>query len=79
MKKNNKIRYKSMKRSSPFTQYRRYLLGEHYCYGYKTDSIFPMPIPAKIRELIAEAWDEYGEIWSHVGSVTLERVQHERL
>ena len=76
--KNNKIRYKSMKRSSPFTQYRRYLLGEHYCYGYKTDSIFPMPIPAKIRERIAEAWDEYGEIWSHVGSVTLERVQHEK-
>lgn len=73
----NKIRYKSMKKSSPFTQYRRYLLGKHYCYGYKTDNIFPMPIPAKIRERIAEAWDEYGEIWSHVGRVTLERVQHE--
>jgi hypothetical protein len=67
-----------MKRLSPFTQYRRYLLGEHYCYGYKTDNIFPMPIPTKIRERISKAWDEYCEMWSHIGSVTIEREQYEK-
>lgn len=71
MKKNNKIRYKSMKRSSPVTQYKRYLLGKHYCYGFRTLS--PMSIPKTIRDMIVENMKNYASGWAKVESRTIGR------
>jgi len=73
MKKNNKIRYKSMKRSSPVTQYKRYLIGKHYCYGYTTMHIFPMPIPKTIRDMIVENMKNYAAGWARVESKNIGR------
>ena len=67
----NKIRYRSMKRSSPVTQYKRYLLGKHYCYGYRTLS--PMPIPKTIRDMIAENMKNYAAGWARVESKTINK------
>ena len=59
--KNNKIRYKSMKRSSPMVQYRRMLLGEHYRNGYvvSASNIVGFPIPRVLQERIKEQWLEF--------------------
>ena len=70
---NNKIRYKSMKKSSPVTQYKRYLLGKHYCYGYKTMHLSPMPIPKTIRDMIVENMKNYASGWARVESKTIGR------
>lgn len=64
--KNNKIRYKSMKRSSPLVQYKRMLLGKRYQNGKGT-------MPRGLLKKLMVAWDEYEEIWSHVQTVTIER------
>ena len=77
---NNKIRYKSMKRSSPNAQYKRFLLGKHY-QNRRADT---MPIPGTIHRMISEQWKSYASAWAKVESVKigrsgsiLERVQHE--
>ena len=67
----NKIRYKSMKKSSPVTQYKRYLLGKHYSYGYRT--ISPMPIPKTIRDMIVENMKNYASGWARVEAKTINR------
>lgn len=74
--KNNKIRYKSMKRSSPMVQYKRFLLGKHYTYGFRK-SVTGIPIPKVLQERIAEQWNEYQRRWSHLYGTKIERVQHE--
>lgn len=55
---NNKIRYKSMKKSSPLVQYRRMLLGKHYRngYGVSASDIVGVPIPRVLQERIKEQW-----------------------
>lgn len=70
---NNKIRYKSMKRSSPVTQYKRYLLGKHYAYDFRTRHISPMPIPKTIRDMIVENMKNYASGWARVESKTINR------
>lgn len=69
--KNNKIRYKSMKRSSPLAQYKRFLLGKHYQNGKGT-------MPRGLLKKLMVAWDEYEEIWSHVQKITMEREGYEK-
>ena len=69
--KNNKIRYKSMKRSSPLVQYKRMLLGKRYQNGKGT-------MPRGLLKKLMVAWDEYEEIWSHVQKVTMEREGYEK-
>lgn len=69
----NKIRFRSMKKSSPVTQYKRYLLGKHYCYGYRTRHISPMPIPKTIRDMIVENMKNYAAGWARVESKTINR------
>lgn len=64
--KTNKIRYKSMKRSSPLAQYKRMLLGKRYQNGKGT-------MPRGLLKKLMVAWDEYEEIWSHVQTVKVER------
>ena len=80
--KNNKIRYKSMKRSSPMVQYKRFLLGKHYR-NFKSAIV---PIPKTIQVQIADNLKAYAKEWANVQGRTvntsikiLERVQHERL
>ena len=68
--KTNKIRYKSMKRSSPLAQYKRMLLGKRYQNGKGT-------MPRGLLKKLMVAWDEYGEIWSHVQTVKVERERNE--
>ena len=51
---NNKIRYKSMKRSSPLAQYRRMILGKHYRNGLNS-----IVIPKAIQERTKELWLEF--------------------
>lgn len=48
---NNKIRYKSMKRSSPMVQYRRMILGKHYRNGLNS-----IVLPKAIQERVKEQW-----------------------
>lgn len=50
-------------------QYKRFLLGKHYQNGKGT-------MPRGLLKKLMVAWDEYGEIWSHVQKVTMEREQH---
>ena len=59
--KNNKIRYKSMKRSSPMVQYKRMILGKHYRngYGVSASDIVGFPIPRVLQERIKEQWLEF--------------------
>lgn len=58
---NNKIRYKSMKRSSPMIQYKRMILGKHYRngYGVSASDIVGFPIPRVLQERIKEQWIEF--------------------
>ena len=58
---NNKIRYKSMKRSSPMTQYKRMILGKHYRngYGVSASRMFGIPIPKALEKRIKEQWLEF--------------------
>lgn len=58
---NNKIRYKSMKRSSPLAQYKRMILGKHYRngYGVSASGIVGFPIPRILQERIKEQWIEF--------------------
>ena len=61
-KMNNKIRYKSMKRSSPLAQYKRMLLGKHY----RNEKGFSrLVIPKAMQKHIEEQWKEFQRIWSH--------------
>lgn len=48
-------------------QYRRFLLGKHYCYGYRVSAsdIVGFPIPKAIQEHIKEQWKEFQRTWSH--------------
>ena len=65
--KNNKVRYKAMKKSSPMVQYKRMLLGKHYCNGYRVSAsdIVGVPIPIAIQEHIKEQLKEFQKKWSH--------------
>ena len=49
--KNNKIRFKSMKKSSPLAQYKRMILGKHYRNGLNS-----IAIPKAIQERVKEQW-----------------------
>lgn len=77
---NNKIRYKSMMRSSPMVQYKRFLLGKHY----QNRMAETMPMPGTIQRMIAEQFKSYASAWANVecmeigrsGNI-LERAQHE--
>lgn len=60
-----------MKRSSPVTQYKRYLIGKHYSYGYRTLS--PMPIPKAIHDMIVENMKNYAAGWARVESISINR------
>ena len=62
--KNNKIRYKSMKKSSPLAQYKRMILGKHYR-NENGFSRFPT-MPTAMQEHVKEQWKEFQRIWSHV-------------
>lgn len=79
MKKNNKIRYKSMKRSSPLAQYRRMILGKHYRngYGVSASDIVGFPIPRVLQEYIKEQWKEFQRTWSNAEVHVIRKGIHE--
>lgn len=53
MKINNKIRYRSIKNSSPMTQFKRYLLGRNY-QNRKREIM----MPNALRQMFIDAWKE---------------------
>lgn len=74
--KNNKVRYKSMKKSSPMVQYKRFLLGKHYRNFKRAIA----PIPGTLRKEIADAWNAHWEKMTTVRSrnITRKGTKHEK-